>query len=145
MKTSNWHITNSTYNYSMDLVIPQWLDQVEGVDFTPEKEILGKLEQWAVLDGWNVSDASSLSSELRQRTDVLIKDPQNENQMRIAVLPKAKRSPGSIRIDASTYRIFELFYQPQKKRWRVETAAVPLSYDLEEAGWSWLKDFAFRP
>ena len=129
----------------MDLVIPQWLDQVEGVDFSPEKEILGELERWAAQDGWDVSDASSLSSDLRQRTDVLIKQPQTQNQMRIAVLPKARRSPGSIRIDASTHRIFELIYQPQQNRWRVETAAVPLSDDLKAAGWSWLTNLAFRP
>ena len=31
----------------MNTVLPGWIDQVQGVDFTPEKELLGDLEQWA--------------------------------------------------------------------------------------------------
>jgi hypothetical protein len=130
--------------FSMNVLLPDWLDQVEGVDFTPEKEILSDLEQWASADGWEVSDGSALPSEFRKRTDVLLDEPNKKRQLRIAVLPKAKRGPGMIRIDASSHRIFELVYQPRKQRWRVETAAVPLSDDLREQGWTWLTQLAFR-
>ena len=129
----------------MDFVLPRWLDQVKGVDFTPEKEILSVLERWAAEDGWDVSDGSTLPSDLRRRTDVLLNQPKKSLQLRISVLPKAKRSPGMIRIDASSHRIFELIYQPKFNRWRVETSAVPLTDDLKQSGWNWLTVFAFRP
>ncbi len=129
----------------MALVMPKWLDDAPSVDFTPEKEMLSDLEAWAAADGWDVSDGSKLPSELARRTDVLIELPKKGRQMRIAVLPKAKRGAGTIRIDASTHRVFELVYQPRAKRWRVETAAVPLSDDLHQSGWGWLTDLAFRP
>lgn len=129
----------------MDVVLPKWLDGVPGVDFTPEKEMLSELEVWAAADGWDVSDGSRLPSELSRRTDVLFDQPKQGRQLRVAVLPKAKRAPGTIRIDASTHRVFELIYQPRAKRWRVETAAVPLSDDLREDGWGWLTNLAFRP
>jgi hypothetical protein len=129
----------------MDVVLPNWLDQVQGVDFTPEKEMLSELEHWASADGWEVSDGRSLSFELRQRTDVLIDQPKSRRRLRVAVLSKSKGSPGAIRIDASTHRIFELVYQPKNRRWRVETAAVPLSDDLQKEGWAWFTNLAFRP
>jgi hypothetical protein len=129
----------------MDLVIPKWLDEVKGVDFSPEKEMLTELESWAYSDGWEVSDGRNLDSELRGRTDVLLERPNERRYMRIAVLPKVSRSPGMIRIDASTHRVFELIYQPKAKRWRVETAAVPLSDDVRASGWNWLTNLAFRP
>src|SRR5205823_8976328 len=84
----------------MTPVLPNWLDQVPGVDFTPEKELLRDLEQWAAKNGWEVSDGSDLPFELRQRADVLLSQPTNERYMRIAVLPKAKRGSGVVRIDA---------------------------------------------
>ena len=129
----------------MAKVMPKWLDDVQGVDFAPEKALLDDLEMWAEADGWQVTDGSSLSPDLSRRTDVLIEQPAKRHQMRIAVLPKARRAPGTIRIDTSTYRVFDLVYQPRGKRWRVETAAVPLSDDLKASGWSWLKELAFRP
>lgn len=129
----------------MNLVLPQWLDQVQGVDFGPEKELLSDLETWASGNGWEVSDGSNLSSELRRRTDVLLNQPAKKRYLRIAVLDKTKRGPGVVRIDASNHRIFELVYQPKTRRWRVETATVPLSDDVEKVDWSWLTELAFRP
>ena len=110
----------------MTAVIPKWLDTVPGVDFTPEKKLLEDLERWASSDGWTVSDGRSLPESLRQRTDVLLVHQKRDRQLRIAVLPKAKRSPGAVRIDASSLRVFELVYRPKEGQWRVETAAVPL-------------------
>jgi len=49
------------------VVLPNWLDQLPTVDFTPEKELLTELEKWAIENNWNVSDGSSLPFELRQR------------------------------------------------------------------------------
>ena len=129
----------------MAKVMPKWLDDAQGIDFAPEKALLDDLEMWAEADGWYVTDGSGLSSELRRRTDVLLENHEEGHQMRIAVLPKAKRAPGTIRIDTSNYRVFELVYQPKSKRWRVETSSVPLSDDLEKAGWRWLRELAFRP
>jgi hypothetical protein len=137
----------------MTEILPGWIDQVQGVDFTPEKELLRDLEQWAAAHGWQVSDGKELSSALRQRTDVLLSQPERDRHLRIAVLPKLKRTPGMVRIDATSHepfihRIFELVYQPRRKRWRVETATVPLSDDLRSegcAGWDWLEKLAFRP
>lgn len=129
----------------MNVVLPNWLDQVQGVDFTPEKKMLSELEAWAAADGWEVSNGSSLPSELRQRTDVLLTQPERRQHMRIAVLPKSKRGSGSIRIDSSSHRVFDLVYLPRKKSWRVETASVPLSDDLRKQGWNWLTQLAFRP
>lgn len=133
------------HTYRMELVLPKWLDDIEGVDFTPEKDLLRQLESWAQEDGWIVSDGSVLPEELGRRTDVLLAQPQKKQHLRLAVLPKRKRGSGAIRIDASTHRIFDLMYQPQKKQWRVETAAVPLSDDLQKEGWRWLANLAFRP
>jgi hypothetical protein len=107
--------------------------------------VLLTLERWAREDGWQVSNGESLPSELRTRTDVLLKEPLGPRYMRIAILPKAKGGSGALRIDASTHRIFELLYQRKRRRWRVETATLPLADDLQQLGWSGLKDFAFRP
>src|SRR5947209_14086444 len=84
---------------AMTAVLPSWIDKVEGVDFTPEKELLRDLEQWATQRGWQVSDGSDLPSELQRRTDVLLSQSGKERYMRIAVLPKTKRGTGVVRID----------------------------------------------
>jgi hypothetical protein len=135
----------------MAAVLPSWIDEVQGVDFSPEKELLGDLEQWALNRGWDVSDGSSLSSELRQRTDVLISRPAKEEHLRVAVLPKTKKGPGSIRVDAIRYEpfnhiVFELMYEPKSKRWRVETGTFVIADDIHEdgKGWDWLVSRAFR-
>ena len=129
----------------MDAVLPEWLDQVQGTDFSPEKEMLSTIEEWAGQDGWRISRGETLPSELRSRTDVLMQEPDGPRHFRIAVLPKAKGGAGAIRIDASTHRVFELLYQPRTRRWRLETSSVPLSDDIRERGWSGLMDLAFRP
>ncbi|MFN3649299.1 MAG: hypothetical protein ACK47B_06925 [Armatimonadota bacterium] len=133
----------------MKTVFPDWIDQVQGVDFTPEKGLLSELEQWAAERGWEVSDGSSLPSELRQRTDVLLSRPGEGRYFRISVLPKSRGSSGQIRLDATSHepfshRIFELIYQSNKKRWRVEVSTVPLADDIRQVGWDWLEDLAFR-
>lgn len=132
------------------LVLPEWLDQVRGVDFTPEKELLSDLERWATGNGWEVSDGSSLPSELSRRTDVLLSQPGAERHLTIEVLQKTRRGPSIIRVDAGgnrpfTHRVFELVYQPKHMRWRLETGTVPLSDDIQKEGWDRLVDFAFRP
>lgn len=133
----------------MPSILPGWIDQVHGVDFTPEKELLRDLESWAEARGWEVSDGSGLTSDLRQRTDVLLSQPAAERYLRVAVLPKSKRGSGGVRIDAISHqpfshRIFDLVYQPRRRRWRVEVATVPLSDDIRNQGWDWLADLAFR-
>ena len=125
--------------------MPKWLDDSPSVDFTPEKELLAEIEAWALASGWDVSDGSGLNGDFRLRTDVLIEKPYSGQHLRLSVLPKVRRGPATIRIDASTHRIFELIYQPRTQRWRVETASVPLSDDLHSSGWPWLTDLAFRP
>src|SRR5690348_5235974 len=127
----------------MHPVLPGWIDQVPGIDFTPEKELLHELEQWFAGRGWEVSDGSDLPSDLRQRTDVLLSQPGKERYMRIAVLPKTKRGSGVVRVDAVgdrpfSHRIFELVYQPRHKRWRLEAATIPLSDDIQKEGWDLL-------
>src|SRR5436305_1568882 len=107
---------------TINLVLPEWLDQVPGIDFTPEKELLSDLEEWASRNGWEVSDGSSLPSELSRRTDVLLSQPRGERRLSIAVLPKTRRGPSIIRIDATSHRpfshrSFELVYQQRHKRW----------------------------
>jgi hypothetical protein len=134
---------------SMNAVLPDWIDQVPGVDFTPEKDLLRNLEQWAAENGWEVSDGSSLPSDLRHRTDVLLSRPGNGRHLRIAVLPKSRSSRGLVRIDATrdrpfSNRTFELVYQPRHNRWRVEAATIPLDDNIIEKGWDWLADLAFR-
>ena len=119
----------------MNPVLPQWIDQVPGVDFEPEKKLLADLEAWASENGWDVSDGSKLSSELRRRTDVLLEQPEKKRRLRIAVLDKTKRGPGVIRMDASNHRIFELVYQPKAMRWRVETGTVPLTDYVTKVDW----------
>lgn len=129
----------------MEAVLPSWLDQVQGVDFEHEKQMLKDLEDWARRDAWAVSDGRSLPFELASRTDVLLTDPTAERRFRVAVLPKSKGSAGSIRLDASSHRVFELLYRPKSKRWRVETGTVPLRDDFRtKADWDWLVDIAFR-
>jgi hypothetical protein len=133
----------------METVLPGWIDEVQGVDFTPEKELLIDLESWARDHGWEVSNGSTLPSELRQRTDVLIFRPNEERYLRVSVLPKSKGGSGRIRIDATkhqpfSHRVFDLVYQPRSQRWLVELAATPLIDDIRRQGWHLLEDFAFR-
>ena len=71
----------------MNVVLPDWLDQVPGVDFAPEKKLLAHMEEWATQNGWDVSDGSNLLPlELRQRTDVLLSQAGQKRHLRIAVL-----------------------------------------------------------
>ena len=128
-----------------NFVLPEWIDQVRDVDFEPEKNLLTDMETWARNNGWEVNDGRSLSLELRRRTDILLVQPQRKRHLRIAVLPKTKKGPGVIRMDASNHRVFELIYQPRTRLWRVETAAVPLSEASEKVDWAWLFNLAFRP
>src|SRR5689334_5596398 len=98
-----------------NVVLPDWLDLVPGVDFAPEKEILADFEGWALREGWNVSKGEKLPVELQRRTDVLLEQPSKGWGLRIAILPKPKKTKqGAIRIDASTLRTLELTYQ---SRW----------------------------
>ena len=134
----------------MTVVLPEWVDQLKGVDFTAEKELLRDLEQWAVQHGWEVSDGSSLQEDLRRRTDVLLSQNEGKRYLRIAVLPKSKGGVGRIRMEAIDYdpfihRTFDLIYQRRYRRWRVEVATVPLSNDLGNDGWDWLAKLAFSP
>jgi hypothetical protein len=133
----------------MNLVLPEWLDQVPGVDFTPEKELLTHLEEWASQNDWEVSDGSSLLRELSRRTDLLLSQADQERHMRVAVLPKERRGPGRIRIDATSdrvfsHRIFDLVHVPKQGRWRVELATLPLIEDIRKEGWDRLVELAFR-
>jgi hypothetical protein len=130
---------------TQSLVIPEWLDQVQGVDFTPEKELLTDMEVWAGRNGWDVSDGSKLPSELKRRTDVFLDQPDRERHLRVAVLPTINKGPGMIRIDASSHRVFELVYQPRARGWRIETAAVPLTDPKPKVDWNVLIDLAFKP
>jgi hypothetical protein len=129
----------------LSLVLPNWLDQVPGIDFSPEKELLRDLETWAATNGWQISDGRELPHELRKRTDVLLDDPVKHRRLRVAVLPKSSNNSGSIRLDASNLRTLELVYQPTKRRWRLEVGSVPLTDDILQQGWSWFTDLAFKP
>jgi len=129
----------------MHTVLPTWLNEVRGVDFAQEKQMLSDLESWASQDNWEISDGSPLPSELARRTDVLLRDAKRDRWFRVSVLPKAKGSPGSIRIDASSHRIFELVNMPRKKGWRLETGTVPLKDGFaRKDDWDLLVDLAFR-
>jgi hypothetical protein len=129
----------------MEAVLPGWLDQVRGVDFAQEKQMLSDLERWAIQDNWEVTDGTVLPSDLARRTDVLLRDAKRNRWFRVSVLPKAKGSPGSIRLDASTHRIFELVNLPRKKGWRLETGTVPLKDGFaRKDDWDLLVDLAFR-
>jgi hypothetical protein len=127
------------------VVLPAWLDHAPTVDFTPEKNLLVQLERWAEAHGWTVSDGSGLSSELRQRTDVLIEHPASDRRIRLAVLRKSRRGVSSIRVDASNLRTVELVFQRRQRRWRVFAGGVPIEDDVVGRGWDWLVDILFRP
>jgi|GEM_PF-6097480 len=127
------------------VVLPNWLDQLPTVDFTPEKELLTELEKWAIENNWNVSDGSSLPFELRQRTDVLLNKPQHEQTIRLAVLRKSRNGVGVIRVDSSNLRTVELLYQRRQPHWRVEAGGVRVEDDLRNRGWSWLINLMFQP
>ena len=124
------------------VIIPKWLDQIPGVDYSPEKQLLTELEDWAIEQGWNVSDGSSLPLELRQRTDVLMEEPEGKKRIRVAVLRK-KGKQGTIRLDASTFRTLELVYRPHARKWRLEVSSVPIAEDIQQKGWNYVADLAF--
>jgi len=127
-----------------DYIIPAWLDQAQGVDYTPEKQILTNLETWAFEKGWEVTNGSTLPFDLSQRTDVMLKKPNSDRRIRVAILRK-KGNRGSIRLDTSNLRTFELVYRPRAKKWRLEVSAVPLAEDMQAWGWDRLADLAFKP
>jgi hypothetical protein len=127
------------------VVLPGWLDQVPTVDYSPEKDLLRELERWAQQNGWNVSDGSKLSIELRQRTDVLLERPSYDQRLRVAVLPKSRSGKGTIRVDASNLRTVELLYQRKQPHWRVEAGGVRVEDDLLRRGWDWLIKLMFQP
>jgi len=129
---------------SQKIIIPKWLDQIPSVDYSPEKQLLTNLEDWAIGRGWVVSDGSSLPFELRQRTDVLMEQPQSNQRFRVAVLSKRGKS-GTIRLDASTFRTFELVYRPHARKWRLEVSSVPITDDVQQKGWDYVAGLAFGP
>lgn len=126
------------------IVLPEWLDDVKKVDFAPEKDLLTQLETWAQANGWIVSDGSNLPLELRQRTDVLLEQPDRDQRMRLAVLRKSRNGRGGIRVDSSNLRTVELLYQSKLPHWRVEAGGVQVEDDLLNRGWAWLIKLMFQ-
>lgn len=127
------------------VVLPTWLDQVPTVNFAPEKDLLTQLETWAQANGWIVSDGSKLPLELRQRTDVLLEQPDLNQRLRLAVLRKSRNGVGVIRVDSSNLRTVELVYQRRQPHWRVEAGGVRVEDDLLNRGWAWLIKLMFQP
>jgi len=105
------------------VVLPEWLDQVPTVNFAPEKYLLTQIETWAETHGWMVSDGSQLPLELRQRTDVLLEQPDHDRRIRTV----------------------ELLYQHKQPQWRVEAGGVRVEDDLLNRGWDWLIRLMFQP
>ena len=124
-------------------VIPSWLDQVSGIDFSQEKALLGNLEKWASGHGWTVTDGEELSHELRARTDVLIR--KNGDRVRVGVMPKNRSDQGMVTLEASTLRTADLVFQAKKGKWRVEIGAAPVEDDVESAGYGRLFSLLFKP
>ena len=127
------------------VVLPEWLDQTPTVSFTPEKELLTQIETWAHENGWIVSDGSELPLELRQRTDVLLSQPERKRRIRLSVLRKSRNGAGVIRVDASNLRTVELLYQRKQPHWRVEADGVRVEDDLLMRGWPWPIKLMFQP
>ena len=127
------------------VVLPEWLDQVPTVNFAPEKYLLTQIETWAETHGWMVSDGSQLPLELRQRTDVLLEQPDHDRRIRLAVLRKSRNGVGFIRVDSSNLRTVELLYQHKQPQWRVEAGGVRVEDDLLNRGWDWLIRLMFQP
>ena len=125
-------------------VMPAWLDQMPAIDYTPEKELLSELEAWAQVNGWSITDGSTLPLELRRRTDVLLERPDENRRIRLAILRKSRNNAGAVRVDASSLRTIVLEYESRRKRWRVEAAGVQVDEDLSARGWGWLIDLLFR-
>ena len=126
------------------IVMPAWLDQVPTIDYTPEKELLSDFESWAEANGWSITDGSKLPLELRQRTDVLLERPGDNQRLRLAILHKSRNNAGAVRVDASSLRTIVLEYDSRRLRWRVEAAGVRVDDDLTARGWGWLVDLLFR-
>jgi hypothetical protein len=124
--------------------IPSWLDQVLGVDFGPEKQLLAELEKWAAQDGWIVSDGRTLPFELRQRTDVLIEKPDEHKRVRVAVLQKGQNGTGEIRLDSSDSVTIELIYNESENAWSVEAGNVVLSTGQQSLDCARLFERLFR-
>jgi len=129
----------------MDVVLPAWLDQAPKLSFEPEKELLTQIELWAAENGWIVSDGSSLPSPLRQRTDVLLEQPERQRRVRLAVLRKSRNGVGYIRMDSSDLLTVELLYQRKQPHWRVEAGGGRVEDDLLKRGWTWLFKLIFQP
>lgn len=125
-------------------VIPSWLDQVHNLDFSPEKILLGKIEEWALLNGWKVSDGKSLPLDLSQRTDVLLEKKELNRRIRIAVLQKSDNSSGAIRMDSSDLLTLELVYQSDNGKWSVEAGGVRFEHDLLARSFEWLFGLLFQ-
>ena len=124
-------------------VLPDWLDQVPNISFLPEKELLSNFEAWALEHGWTVTDGSTLPHELRQRTDVLLENTEQNQRIRLAVLPKSRKGAGAIRLDANL-RTLELLYRPKERHWRVEVGGIRIADDLMEKGWEWLVNLVYQ-
>jgi hypothetical protein len=126
-------------------IIPDWLDQVKGVDFAPEKALLNSLETWDAGQNWDISDGHELSQALRERTDVLIQNSKTGDRVRVTVFPKHRDERGSIRLDSSTIRTVELCSQPKTQKWRIEIGAAPIEDDVQAAGYQRVFDLLFKP
>lgn len=127
------------------IVLPNWLDQSPKVNYTSEKDMLSQFQTWAEDNGWVVSDGSKLPIALRQRTDVLLEQPDQNQRIRLAVLRKSRSNVGRIRVDSSNLRTVELIYQRKQPNWRVEAGGVRVEDDLINRGWAWLINLMTQP
>ena len=120
------------------MVQPAWLDQIQGVDFEPEKKMLGDIQRWATDNGWVASDGSKLQFGLAAHTDVLLEKSHEDRRVRLAVLRKSNSGDGEIRLDSSEFTTIELIYLPDTKRWRAEVGNVTLQKDFNYEDIPWL-------
>lgn len=125
------------------LILPGWIEEVKGIDFSLEKSLLTDLEGWALENGWAVSRGEGLPESMRRRTDVLLERPGGDH-VRVAILQKMRSNRGFVRLDASTIRTIELEYVPKGKRWRVLIGAIPVEDDIRNMGWQRLIDLLFK-
>jgi hypothetical protein len=125
------------------VVLPDWLDQIDGIDFSPEKDLLGRVQLWAEQHGWIANRGENLPAELRQRTDVLLEKPDENRRVRLAVLRKAGSGGGEVRVDSSDLITVELIYQRGADRWLVEIGGARVEDDLYARGLNWLFTLIF--